>query len=62
MAKGTNAPEKDDLPVEEEDVATSQEGIPIPWHGGTRRVAVRWITPALDMLTKEAPDERPGKK
>jgi hypothetical protein len=61
-SKSSKPPEREDLPVEEEEIATSQEGIPVPWQGGTRRLAVRWITPAFDMITKEAPAERAGKK
>jgi hypothetical protein len=61
-SKAAKAPERDDLPVEDEDIATAQEGIPVPWQAGTRRVAVRWITPAFDRVTKEAPAERAGKK
>ncbi len=54
--------ETDKVPVEAEDMATHQETIPVPYLGGTRGVAVRFITEALDMVTVLAPDARPAKK
>lgn len=60
-AKGTDI-EKTELPVEEEEVATHQEAIPVPFVAGTRRVALRWMTPAFGLVTQLAPDKRPGKK
>jgi hypothetical protein len=62
MSKAVKAPEREDLPIEEEEMATSQEGIIVPWLNGTRRLAVRWVSSAEDMITREAPDDRPGKK
>lgn len=60
-AKGTDI-EKDDLPLEDEEVATAQEAIPVPLIAGTRRMAVRWFVPAMGLVTQLAPEDRPGKK
>ena len=60
-AKGKE-PEREDAPVQDEEIATHQEAIPVPWLAGTRRVALRWISPAFAMATQVAPDENPGKK
>ena len=57
-----SAPEREALPIEDEEMATHQESIPLPYLGGTRRISLRWISPALDMVTQEAPDATPGKK
>lgn len=54
--------ELDDTTMEEEDLATHQETIPVPFVFGTRLVALRWISPALDMVTRQAKDDKPGKK
>jgi hypothetical protein len=62
MAKGNLDIEKDDLPAEEEEIATHQEAIPVPYMAGTRRIAGRWITPALDMIAKQTKDPHSGKK
>lgn len=60
--KTPSAPEREPLPIEEEEMATHQESIPVPHLGGTRRISLRWISPAIDMVTQEAPDTTPGKK
>ena len=54
--------EKEDVPVQEEEIATHQEAIPIPWLAGTRRLSLRWITDATDMATRQAKDANSGKK
>lgn len=63
MAKGNSIePDRDEWPVEDEDIATHQEAIPVPYMAGTRRIGLRWMTPALDMRTRQAPDPSYGKK
>lgn len=61
MNKGARSPERDEVPLEDESLDTAQEAIPVPYIAGTRRIALRWISPALDMITREAPDDV-GKK
>jgi hypothetical protein len=58
QSKTANEP----LPVEPEEIATHKEAVPVPWWAGTRKIAVRWMTPAMLMITEQAPQERPGKK
>jgi hypothetical protein len=53
--------EKDDIPVEAEELATHQEAIPLPYVAGTRHIAGRWMAPATAMITKKA-EGTPGKK
>ncbi len=53
-SRSTNT-ERNELPVEEEDLATAQENLPIPLTSGTQRLAVRWITGARERITEEAP-------
>jgi len=57
-----NVGEYDPTTLEDEDLPTHQEAIPVPCLSGTRLVALRWISPALNMVAEQAPDERPGKK
>jgi hypothetical protein len=47
------------LPFQPENLATNQQAIPVPYLGGTRVIALRWITPATDEVTSMAPG---GKK
>lgn len=62
-AKGRSNPvELNRDTIEEEELATHQEAVPIPSISGTRLVAVRWISPALDQVARQAKEERPGKK
>lgn len=48
--------------IEEEELATHQEIIPIPFLCGTQMVAIRFMSPALDRVARQAPNDRPGKK
>lgn len=61
MMKGPNKPEVEKDSIQEEEVATHQEAIPVPYFAGTRKIAVRWITPAISIITKKN-KEAPTKK
>lgn len=51
---------KELLPFQKENVATNQQAVPLPYVRGTRLVAVRWITPATDQVTQDAPSGKKG--
>lgn len=36
------------LPFQQENVATNQQNIPMPYMAGQRLIALRWFTPAMD--------------
>lgn len=55
-------PEIDAANVQPEGMATNQEATVVPWLCGEQKVALRWISPAYNQFTAEAPVERPGKK
>lgn len=48
------------LPFQQENMATNQQKIPVPYLAGERLVAVRWITPVTDLKNKQADSQ--GKK
>ena len=52
--KAPKSTDVSDTSIQEEEVATHQEAIPVPYFAGTRKIAVRWITPALDIVTQKA--------
>lgn len=57
----TAKPDKKELlPFQQENVATNQQNIPLPYVRGTRLVAGRWITPALNKVEHTVPGA--GKK
>jgi hypothetical protein len=66
MKGGTNNikpdPEIEMANTDPEDFSTNQEAAVLPWFTGERKIALRWISPVYDQFTKEAPQERPGKK
>lgn len=63
MSKSSIKPDElDETTLEEEDLSTHQENVPLPWLAGTRRLAVRWLDGALNQITEQAPDSRPEKK
>lgn len=43
------------IPFQKENLATNQQAIPLPYLAGTRVVAVRWLTPALNQLNVQVP-------
>lgn len=51
MKGNINPTELDETTVEDEEISTHQETIPLPYLAGTRRLAVRWIDGALNMVT-----------
>lgn len=60
MSASKKPTEKELLPFQQENVATNQQNVPLPYVRGTRLVAGRWITPALDKITHNVPGQ--GKK
>lgn len=61
--KGVSAPaEVNRDTLEEEELSTHQEAVPVPYLAGTRMVAVRWLSGAMDQVARQAKDDRPGKK
>ncbi len=60
--KGSNSLATDDLPVQDEEVTTHQEAVPLPYLAGKRKVACRWIGPAMNLITKKSANATPGKK
>jgi hypothetical protein len=48
------------LPFQQENVATNQQNIPLPYLGGERLMAVRWMSDALEEESQKA--QGTGKK
>lgn len=60
MSVGRQPAKKELLPFQQENVASQQQNVPLPYVRGTRLVAGRWISPALDKITHNVPGA--GKK
>lgn len=55
MNKAKNRPEElDETTLEQEELSTHQETVPVPYIAGTQLLALRWISPALDMVAKQS--------
>lgn len=48
------------LPFQDENVASNQQRIPLPYVRGTNLVAVRWVSPAINRVVHQVPGT--GKK
>jgi hypothetical protein len=48
------------VPFQQENVATNQQSIPLPYLAGTRLIAVRWMTDALNEVTQQASGGKKG--
>lgn len=57
MKKGGAQIEREDVPVEDEDLSTAQDGVVVPYLAGTTRCSVRWFTPATDRVAIQAQDD-----
>jgi hypothetical protein len=62
MSKGMKSLATDEMPIEDEEISTHQEAVPVPAFGGTRKLAVRWLGEAVDMITVQAEDSEFSKK
>lgn len=58
--KGDNPSQERDLGIDEEQLDTGQEGVPVPLFAGERRIVVRWVcVPTID---RTEPVDMGGKK
>ena len=55
-------PAAEAVPVEDESLSSAREAVPVPYLAGTRKIALRWISPIYNQRAEEAPVERPAKK
>lgn len=55
MSFSRTPPKKELLPFQKENVATNQQNLPLPYLAGTRVIAVRWFSPAIDQINVPAP-------
>lgn len=60
MSAAKSPTKKELLPFQKENVASNQQGVPLPYLAGTRVIAVRWITGAMNEVTTQVPSN--GKK
>ncbi len=57
-SKGADIPASvDETTLQDTDLATNQETIPVPYLAGTQRYAVRWLDAARNMITEQAPQQ-----
>jgi len=63
-AKNTDALDggADLMNVTEEESATNQEAVVLPWFAGEGKFALKWISPPYEQFTRLVPQERPSKK
>jgi len=47
-------------PFQAENIASNQQAVPLPYLAGTRVVAIRWISPALNEVTQQAQGSKKG--
>lgn len=52
--KGPKTPDVENDSIQEEEVSTHQQAIPVPYFAGTRKIAIRWITPAFNLVAIRA--------
>lgn len=48
--------------VDETELATNQQAVPVPFFAGEASFALQWLCEPFNQFTVEAPAERPSKK
>ena len=52
--------EPDPANLDQSELVSNQEAVPVPWFCGERKIALTWISPIYNQFTTDAPAE--GKK
>jgi hypothetical protein len=60
--KKNTTEEPDPTGLDDQQLSTSQEAVPLPWLAGERKIAVKWISRIYNQFAREAPVERGSKK
>jgi hypothetical protein len=42
--------------------SSNQQGLPVPYVAGTRKIAIKWMTPIYNLRSAPAPNTIPSKK
>jgi hypothetical protein len=50
------------IPVDDEQISTAPQAVPVPYVAGTRKIALRWISRTYNQRAVEATQDRPEKK
>ena len=48
--------------VQDQMTANQQQALPVAYIAGTRKIAVKWMTPIYNLRSAPAPNTSPGKK
>ena len=59
LEHGAKNPEAKQLvPFQDQSISSNQQSVPLPFLGGTRLMAVRWASDALDIINHEVPSSQ----
>jgi hypothetical protein len=61
MGNSSSSPTTKPFGVQDQMTSNTQQAVPVAYIAGTRKVAIKWITPVYNLFSKPAP-ARSGKK
>ena len=62
MANTSTPPQAQPFGVQDQMTSNQQQALPVAYVAGTRKVAVKWMTPIYNLRSAPAPNAIPGKK
>lgn len=60
--KGSDVSTVEPANVEPAELSSNQQAVPVPLFAGEAKFALVWLCDPFNQFTKDAPQERPGKK
>ena len=62
MMGNPTPPKAQPFGIQDQMTSNSQQAVPVAYIAGTRKIAVKWITPIYNLRSAPAPNQIPGKK
>ena len=62
MGNASTPPKAQPFGVQDQMTSNNQQALPVAYVAGTRKVAVKWLTPIYNLRSAPAPNQQGGKK
>ena len=62
MGNSSQPPQAQPFGIQDQMTSNQQEALPVAYIAGTRKIAVKWMTPIYNLRSAPAPNQTPGKK
>jgi len=62
MGNSSSSPTAKAFGIQDQMTANQQQALPVAYVAGTRKLAVKWLTPIYNLRSAPAPNQMQGKK